>query len=170
HALVETLDLRHHLVRRAVHDHALLFLVCERLRADRGGAPGISALQRLDVERDRYVAGRVAILRGDLDVDVPGELARAALRVRLGVSRVDQRHECHAAAARQAAVAIGAAVGIEHLADLVVGLQKGREHVAAARHLADRVEVARPGDPDWRMRALIGPPPDGYRPATGYAP
>jgi hypothetical protein len=168
-AVVETLDLRRHLVGCAVHHHALLLLVLERLRTDRSGASSIHALQRLHVERDRHVAWRVAVLRRDLDVDVPGQLARAALGVGFGFTGIDQRHERHAATAWQSRIAISAAIGVEHLTHLVVGLQEGREHVAAACDFADRLEVARAGNPDRRMRALIGPRPDIDGAAVGEA-
>ena len=85
-AVVEAPDLLRDLIGRAIHHHALLALKLESLRPHGVGAAGKCALQRLDVELDRHIAGRIAELRLGLGGHVPDELARAGLGVVLRVA------------------------------------------------------------------------------------
>src|SRR3954465_15195737 len=99
--LMKALDLSRDGIRRAIHDHALLFLKLQRLRAYCSSASPERALQRLHVHCDRHITGRVAELRRDLDVDVPRQFTSTGLRLLFGIRGIDERHERRPAAARE---------------------------------------------------------------------
>ena len=164
HRLVESLDLRIDLIRRAREHEA---------RLDRAVHRGVALVGRMLVQRHpahhRDLRGGGHVARGILELwrdlvrgHVPQQLLCARARLRLAGRAIDQRRIGEAVDRHIVAptgLAPAPAIGLVDFGGALHACQEGRLHPSALAH-APRAARGRAADPDRRMGLLPGPRPD----------